>query len=323
MTVGRHRREATAVQPGTNISSSYFYDDEALLPSTPPPFSGIRLPDGRALAWAEYGSPRSYPCLLLPDTGSSRLAPRWLLHDDALPAAVRLLAVDRPGVGASDPVGLGGQEDPAEDLRHLVETLAVGRVAVVGIGQGAADALTFAGRYPTMVTTVLAVSPRLMSEDRGRHHPLRRSTWSTASTPGGAVAAWLDAAGRGSDLTSERTWARAARRMAPRAARTLGDRWRDVDFRAALAADLQESAGAWTTPAVPVPPMDWERTGTSTPVRIWHGRDEAGTTLGHVRSLADRHFDWHVSAVDGCSALFGAWESILTSAADSFRRVAA
>jgi pimeloyl-ACP methyl ester carboxylesterase len=311
------------VQPGTNNSSTYLYDDEALLPSTPPPFSGIRLPDGRALAWAEYGSPRSFPCLLLPDTGSSRLAPLWLLHDDALPAAVRLLAVDRPGVGASDPVGLGGQDDPAEDLRHLVETLAVGRVAVVGIGQGAADALTFAARYPTMVTTVLGVSPRMVPEGRGRHHPLRPSSWSTASVPAGAVAAWLDAAGRGSDLGSERTWARAVRRMDSRAARALGDRWRDQDFRAALATDLQQSAGSWTTPAVATPALDWEHLGNTVPVHIWHGRDETGTTLGHVRALAERHFEWRVTPVDGCSALFGPWASILTAAADSFRRMAA
>ncbi len=307
---------------GADHGAAYLYDEAALLPSDPAPFSGIRLPDGRALAWSEYGSPRSVPGLLLPDNGSSRLAPRWLLHDDALPAAVRLLAVDRPGVGASDPVGLGGQEDPCEDLRHLVETLAVGRVAVIGIGQGADDALVFASRYPTMVTAVLAVSPRMSTDRRARHHPLRPSTWATATTPAGPVAGWLRATG-GADLTSERTWSRAVRRMEPHAARVLGDRWQDEDFRQALAADLAQSAGSWTVPSVLPPPLDWTGVGAGVPVHLWHGRDETGTTLGHVRSIAERHFDWRVSVVDGCSALFGAWASILNSAAASFRRVAA
>lgn len=311
-----------AGQSGTGLSAAYLYDEASLLPSRPAPISGTRLPDGRTLAWAEYGSPRSVPCILLPDTGSSRLAPRWLLHDDALPAAVRLLAVDRPGVGASDPVGLGGRDDPEEDLRRLVETLAVGRVALIGIGQGAADAMAFASRYPMMATSVLAVSPRIAIADRSRRS-LRPSSWSTGTTPAGPVADWLRAAGHGADLTAERTWARAVRRMDPRSARVLGDRWRDADFRLDLAADLEQSGGGWTTPSVMPPPLDWERAARGVPVQIWHGRDETGTTLGFVRSVAERHFDWQVSAVNGCSALFGAWTPILTAAANSFRTVAA
>jgi pimeloyl-ACP methyl ester carboxylesterase len=311
------------VQSGTDHSAAYLYDEAALLPSDPAPFSGIRLPDGRALAWAEYGSSRSMPCLLLPDTGSSRLAPRWLLHDGALPAAVRLLAVDRPGIGASDPVGLGGQEDPGEDLRHLVETLAVGRVAVIGIGQGAADAMTFASRYPTMVTGVLAVSARMALESHARRRSLRPSSWSTGTVPAGPVAGWLRATGSGADLTAERTWARAVRRMDEHAARALGDRWLDADFRHDLAADLGQASGSWTTPTTAPPPLDWDHVGGGVPVHFWHGRDETGTTLGFVRSVAERHFDWQVSAVNGCSALFGAWTPILTAAANSFRTVAA
>ncbi len=131
-------------KPGAGPSVVGRSDDAALLPFTPQPFGGIRLADGRALAWAEYGNSRGVPCVLLPETGSSRLAPRWLMHDTVVPVGVRLLALDRPGIGESDPVGLGGREDPVEDLRGLVQTLAVGRVAVIGVGQGAADALAFA-----------------------------------------------------------------------------------------------------------------------------------------------------------------------------------
>lgn len=310
-------------QSVTGHSAVDLYDEAALLPSTQPPFSGTRLPDGRALAWAEYGSPRSVPCLLLPDTGSSRLAPRWLLHDSALPATVRLLALDRPGIGASDPVGFGGPEDPAEDLRHLVETLAVGRVAVAGIGQGASDALAFAVRYPSLVTTVLAISPRMTVERSSRHHPLRPSTWSTGTVPAGPVAAWLRAAGHDADLTAERTWERATRRMDSRSARVLGDRWRAADFRESLAADLGEVVGSWTSPAVAPPPPDWTRVNPAVPVQIWHGRDEASTTLRQVRTVADGRYGWEVNVVDGCSALFGAWQQILGAASDSFRPVAA
>lgn len=61
------------------------YDPASLAAATGQPGGGVRLPDGRALSWAEYGSPRGVPCLLLPDTGSSRLAPHWLMHETTHP----------------------------------------------------------------------------------------------------------------------------------------------------------------------------------------------------------------------------------------------
>ncbi len=174
--------------PAARSFLDMFEDEEVALPEVEhPAYGAIRVPDGRALAWAEYGSARGVPCILIPDAGSSRLAPTWLLHDSALPSVVRLLAMDRPGTGASDPIGLGGREEPAEDLRRLVETLAVGRVAVIGIGQGVDDVFAFASRYPQLVASVSAVSARLSEplpappssdaslrgpdpESRGRNH---------------------------------------------------------------------------------------------------------------------------------------------------------
>jgi pimeloyl-ACP methyl ester carboxylesterase len=299
------------------------FDEAALLPSSSAFRSGIRLPDGRALAWSDYGSSRGLPCLLLPDTGSSRLAPRWLLHDAALPAAIRMIAIDRPGVGASDPIGFGGQEDPAEDLRHLVDTLAVGRVAVIGIGQGATDALAFATRYPFLMTSVIAVSPRLRPRPTGRHHRLRPPSWSTASTPDGPVAAWLAAIGTRADLTDERIWGRAVRRMDDRARRVLGERWREPDFRAGLAADLAEARGPWTIPATQPAAVDWATTSTPVVLQIWHGRDESGTTLHEIRTIAERRRSWEVRVVNDASAIFGAWPEILAAAAGSFGTAAA
>jgi pimeloyl-ACP methyl ester carboxylesterase len=300
---------------------SDLYDSAALATPTGQPGGGVRLPDGRALSWAEYGSTRGVPCLLLPDLGSSRLAPRWLLHECTPPAEVRLLALDRPGIGDSDPVGLGGQEDPVEDLQHLVSTLAVGRVAVIGVGQGASDAVAFAAGYPAMVSTVLAISPRMTAEPAPRRHRWLRPRGLAAAAPAGPLAAWLRAAGDGADLTAERTWERATHRMDPRAARILGQRWQDPTFRQGLADDLNEAAGSWTTPAVAPPPLNWEQPNCPVPVRIWHGRDETGTTLARARNIADLH-GWHVTTVDGGSAMFGSWPQILTAAAGSFDHTA-
>ena len=65
----------TAVREA-RIQPEVFDDDDILLPlAEHAPHGALRLPDGRAMAWAEYGSARGLPCVLVADTGSSRLAP--------------------------------------------------------------------------------------------------------------------------------------------------------------------------------------------------------------------------------------------------------
>jgi pimeloyl-ACP methyl ester carboxylesterase len=301
-------------------------DDDILLPlAERAPHGALRLPDGRAMAWAEYGSARGLPCLLVPDTGSSRLAPGWLLHDSALPSAIRLLAVDRPGIGVSDPIGFGGTEQPAEDLRRMVETLAVGRVAVIGIGQGADDALAFAASYPALVTSVSAISVRLPAsggERRGLRHPFGRRH---AKSWAGPLSSWISAAGKGADLTAEGTWSKLLDRLDPVSAQVLADRWRESDFRDAVAADAAQIKPAWTAPARAGGPPQWvlDPLAVRVPVNLWHGKHEAGTTLQAVQDFAQALPRWTVRPANGSSAILGAWTGILGSAATSFPGVAA
>ena len=306
------------------LQPDLFDDEDILLPlAERSPHGALRLPDGRAMAWAEYGSARGLPCLLIPDTASSRLAPGWLLHDSALPAVIRMLAIDRPGIGVSDPIGLGGGEQPAEDLRRMVETLAVGRVAVIGIGQGADDAFAFAARYPALVTSVSAVSVRLpRSTDRqARSRFARRHArvWT------GPLAAWVAAAGKGADLTEKLTWSKMLDRLEPVAAEVLGDRWQEADFRDAVAADAAQINPAWTAPSRPAGPPQWvaEPSQVRVPVNLWHGRHETGTTLQAVQDFARDLPGWSVRTAPGSSAILGAWTDVLGAAASSFPGVVA
>src|SRR5215208_5647003 len=75
------------------------------------------LPDGRRLGWAEWGPPDGVPVLLCPGAATSR----WLGFGagvvDAL--GVRLVSVDRPGLGASDAAPGRTLLDWAEDVRQL------------------------------------------------------------------------------------------------------------------------------------------------------------------------------------------------------------
>jgi pimeloyl-ACP methyl ester carboxylesterase len=100
------------------------------------------LPGGRALGWAEWGPQDGTPVLLCPGAATSR----WLgfgadVLDDL---GVRLVSVDRPGLGASDPAPGRTLEDWADDVRHLAADRRLDGLAVVGFSQGAPFALACA-----------------------------------------------------------------------------------------------------------------------------------------------------------------------------------
>jgi pimeloyl-ACP methyl ester carboxylesterase len=112
----------------------------------------ITLADGRTLAYCEWGNPSGSPVLLAHGGPGSRL----LCPDEGATAAagVRLLTVDRPGYGASDP-----RPDPsllgwANDVQALADRLGLERFAVVGWSAGGGYALACAACMPERISAV-------------------------------------------------------------------------------------------------------------------------------------------------------------------------
>jgi pimeloyl-ACP methyl ester carboxylesterase len=110
----------------------------------------LRLPDGRRLAFAEYGPRDGAPCIVLSGMPGSRVAPAWAFPARLLAErGVRLLGVDRPGYGASDPNSSTTALGVADDLGVLCETVGLDRFAVLGISVGAPFALACTIRFPS------------------------------------------------------------------------------------------------------------------------------------------------------------------------------
>ncbi|MFI0713317.1 alpha/beta fold hydrolase [Streptomyces inhibens] len=101
-----------------------------------------RLSDGRLLGWAEWGPPDGAPVVLCPGAATSR----WLGFGAGVVEAlgVRLVSVDRPGLGVSTPAPGRTFSDFAADIRQLGVLRGLGRPAVVGNSQGAPFALACA-----------------------------------------------------------------------------------------------------------------------------------------------------------------------------------
>ncbi|MFJ6789399.1 alpha/beta fold hydrolase [Streptomyces angustmyceticus] len=101
-----------------------------------------RLSDGRLFGWAEWGPLDGVPVVLCPGAATSR----WLGFGAGVVEAlgVRLVSVDRPGLGVSGPEVGREFSDFAGDIGQFCVRRGLGRPAVVGNSQGAPFALACA-----------------------------------------------------------------------------------------------------------------------------------------------------------------------------------
>ena len=117
----------------------------------------IRLRDGRRLGYAEWGDPRGRPLLYFHGWPGSRLEGR--LADDAATArGVRLIALDRPGMGLSDNQRRRTLVDWPDDVVQLAAALGLDRFAVLGISGGGPYAAVCAWKLSDQLTRVGIVS---------------------------------------------------------------------------------------------------------------------------------------------------------------------
>ena len=117
----------------------------------------LQLPDGRRLAWAEYGSGDGKPVLFFHGGNDSRLA-GGLIAEAARDVNVRLVCPDRPGYGASTFHPRRRFLDWPADVSRLTVHLGIGPFAVLGHSGGGPHALACAQAMPSRITAVGTVS---------------------------------------------------------------------------------------------------------------------------------------------------------------------
>lgn len=114
--------------------------------------SVVTLRDGRTVASAEWGDLGGRPVVLFHGSPGSRL----LCPDDDATAAlgVRLITVDRPGYGRSDPDPDHSLQTWADDYAELHAVLRLPPCPIVGWSGGGPYALACAVRTPALVTSI-------------------------------------------------------------------------------------------------------------------------------------------------------------------------
>ncbi len=117
----------------------------------------VELSDGRKLGYAEWGP--DGPTLAFALHGQPGYRKTWLFPEDELLAAgVRIVTVDRPGVGLSDPKRGRTLLDFADDLAELADRLGVGPVPVIGWSSGAPYAAACAYARPERFNRLIVIA---------------------------------------------------------------------------------------------------------------------------------------------------------------------
>jgi pimeloyl-ACP methyl ester carboxylesterase len=244
------------------------------------------LADGRRMSWAEYGSPDGAPLVILHGTPGSRLQFRWM-HQPAAAAGIRVIAPERPGYGASDPMPGITFSAYADDLRQLLDRLELPTVTLCGASGGGGFALAAASAQAERLSRLILVSAGLpvpRAARRGMALPVRLLLLLARHAPtltGGLLTAQLSA-------DPDSAVGRAGKRFMPPSDRRLLDapEWRrrfDEDFREAL---TQGPDAAVHDLALGAGRLDVDLAGLTVDIVLVHGVDDVNAPVGIARWVA-------------------------------------
>ena len=140
----------------------------------------MRTRDGRSMGVLEVGQAAGVPVFHFHGSGSSRLE-AVLVADAAKKAGVRLIALDRPGVGQSDPCHRDRLLDWPEKVVEVADALKIRKFAVLGMSAGGPYAVACAATIPHRLTgcaLICSVAPPQLILRAAP--PWMRFTWRTA-----------------------------------------------------------------------------------------------------------------------------------------------
>jgi pimeloyl-ACP methyl ester carboxylesterase len=113
----------------------------------------IKLKDGRTLGYAEYGDPKGKSIFEFHGNPSSRLG-SILFDEAARRLGVRVIGIDRPGMGLSDYKPGRKLLDWPNDVIELANVLEIDRFPIVGGSGGVPSTLACAYKIPERLTSV-------------------------------------------------------------------------------------------------------------------------------------------------------------------------
>jgi pimeloyl-ACP methyl ester carboxylesterase len=266
----------------------------------------LRTPDGRSLLVLERGVADGIPVLTHNGTPNSRL-----MWDRDVACAerhgVRVICYDRPGYGGSTRQEGRSIGSCAADVRVIAGALGIERLAVWGISGGGPHALACAALLPDLVPAVASLAGSApwgaegldffdgMGEFNVEDIKLLQRDPPAAYAKCQADRAEMLAAAP--DQVQEII----SSLLSPADAAVLTPSLAEYLVRSANDGLAPGPDGWWDDNIADVAPWGFELDSITTPVQIWHGRQDRFVPFGHGRWLADHvpGAEAHLSDDDG------------------------
>lgn len=259
----------------------------------------MRLPDGRRLGYLEYGDLLGLPVFFFHGFGSTRL----MRHpDESIPVSLglRVLSVDRPGIGLSDPQPGRRLMDWPRDVAAMADALGIGRFAVLGWSGGGPYALACARALPGRVIAAGVISgPAPLVHERSGEYLKRRHRGAArvASTAPWLLRVVLWHWGRPQRRDPVRSFESAVEGMIASDQQLMADpRLREIMIENASEVYRQGGRGMYDEGRILAGPWGFRPEEIRTPVFVWHGELDDTVPAEMARHLA--------SLIPGCRAVF-------------------
>jgi pimeloyl-ACP methyl ester carboxylesterase len=111
----------------------------------------VAVGDNRRIGFAEFGDPQGRAVFWLHGTPGARRQIPTEARDWAQNNGIRLIGIDRPGIGSSTPHQYAAVIDFAADLATIADTLGIEKFVVIGLSGGGPYALACAAALPDRV----------------------------------------------------------------------------------------------------------------------------------------------------------------------------
>ncbi len=277
----------------------------------------FRLPDGRILAYAEYGTPGGTPLFYFHGSAGSRLEPAMLDGEALEKAGMRLIACDRPGMGGSDfQPGRRLSHWPA-DIVALADSLGLGKFGVFGVSGGAGYVSACARFIPDRLSGAVIASgagPMDSPEARAGLPFNGRLMWWLAARSVRLTGLLLNMTKPPVQGDVDKIRRQIMRTMPPGEAVIFEKPGRLEAFMASAAESMRPGVHgiAWDTHLC-ARPLDFRLEEIRFPVRLLHGEADRNVPVAVARKVA--------AAIPGCQATFYPGEGHFSTVANHLDEV--
>lgn len=266
--------------------------------------------DGRRLSFAEYGSPRGPAIVWMHGTPGARRQIPFEAREYAERHGLRIIGIDRPGIGSSTPHLYPELLDWAGDLELLLDALAVDIFRLIGLSGGGPYVLAAGAALPGRaqgIGVLGGVAP-VLGPDAAAGGVIQLARWLSPLLRAGRVPLGValtqlirvarPVAGPGLDLYAA---------VQPPGDKNLLGR---PEFKAMFLDDLLNGSRFQTS--APIHDLilftrEWgfALEDVKVPVHWWHGDDDHIVPFHHGAHVVDRLPDAAMSVIDGESHLGG------------------